>query len=426
MRRTTWYKLLPLFCGLIVLLLGLWAFAGIGGDGPVHISRLDFENADIRQIMKTLSEIGNRNIIVDKEVEGTCTIYLRDVTWKEALVAVLKMNDLVGYDEMGLIKVMSRADYESQRQAILDRQRQAKQASRLDEQVMVQVMKIHNARAEDVKATIDPLLGENDRPSVDLRTNSLVFTVTDSSLAVIRDIVRELDTETRQVAIEVKMVTVDAASVSEIGINWSAVKNGSNAEQNTIGEDGKLLIGTWAGTVSGAALEASLATLIDQNMAEIVSRPHVTTQDNEPAVVRSGQQVPVITYDESRNTVIELVDASTELTVTPHILSDNRILMEVSASRRSAEGVGVGLKINEELADVKMIVSNDETAVIGGMRQMHESQHESGIPILQDIPLIGQIFKYTNRSNRKTDLIIFITPHIVERVESQMSENVSN
>ncbi len=384
----------------------------------IEISRLDFENADIRQVMKTLSEIGNRNIIVDKAIEGECTIYLRDVSWKEALVAVLKMNDLVGYEDMGLIKVMRSEDYIAQQNALKEEKRKLILALKLEESVSVHVMKIHNARAEDIKTTLDPLLGENDRPAVDVRTNSLVFTVNDSSFAVISDIVEELDTETRQVSIEVKMVTVDAASVTEFGINWSAIKDGNMGSQVTIGEKDKLLVGTYAGKISGAALNATLATLIDKNQAEIVSRPHITTQDNESASISSGQQVPIITYDEARNTIINLVPAITKLTVTPHILSDDRILIEVSAQRSSAEGVGLGLKINEELADVKMIVSDDETAVIGGMRQQQESEHEAGIPILQDIPLLGHIFKYTKRENKITDLIIFITPHIIRKIES--------
>jgi type IV pilus assembly protein PilQ len=107
--------------------------------------------------------------------------------------------------------------------------------------------------------------------------------------------------------------------------------------------------------------------------------------------------------------------------VTPHILTDDRILLDVDARRRSAAGVGVGLTINDEHARVKMITSNGETAVIGGMRQMQETKVESGIPILQDIPLIGQAFKYTKRENKKTDLIIFITPRILGSVSSQMS-----
>lgn len=423
MRRVKLYRTVLFICGLLLIIIPLERGYSENMDNlSVRIAKLDFENADIRQVMKTLSEISNRNIIVDKAIEGRCSIYLRDVTWKEAFVAVLKMNNLVGYEDRGLIKVIRKEDYDAQQAALAEAENKKKIAVRLEESVGVHVIPIRNARAEDIRTTIMPLLGEKDRPSVDLRTNSLVFTVTDSSLAVITEIIKELDTETKQVSIEVKMVTVDAGSISELGVNWSAVKDGNKGTQSTIGEEGKLFVGTYMGTVSGAAIQASLATLVDKNRAEIVSRPHVTTQDNEPATISSGQQVPIITYDDARNTIINLVPAITQLTVTPHTLTEDRILLDINAKRSSAEGVGIGLKINEELANVKMIVSNDETAVIGGMRQMQESKHETGIPVLQDIPLIGQIFKYTKRESTQKDLIIFITPHIVTRIETQVSE----
>ena len=421
MKRTIFYSIVLSMWALMFITLNA-GFCETSNESSISISSLDFENADIKQIMKTLSEIGHRNIILDKDITGQCSIYLRDVTWEEALVAVLKMNDLVAYDDRGFIKVIPKEEFDAQQNALKEKQKKEVQEKKLEEPVKVHVVKINNARAEDIKSTLDPLLGEKDRPAVDLRTNSLVFTVTDSSLAVVREIIEELDTETRQVSIEVKMITVDARSITEMGINWSAIKNGNEGVQNTIGEEGKLLVGTYSGKISNTVIEATIATLIDKNEAEIVSRPHVTTQDNEPATISSGQQVPIITYDEARNSVINLVPAITELTVTPHILSEDRILLDVSASRRSAEGVGVGLKINEELATVKMITTDGETAVIGGMRQMQESKTESGIPILQDVPLIGQLFKYTKRENKKTDLIIFITPRVISKVESQLSE----
>ena len=421
MRRGNLFLLIFLLCGLM-LVMGLSTVRVTADASDIVISELDFENADIRQVMKTLSVIGKRNIILDREIEGECSLYLRDISWKEAFLAVLKMNNLIGMEENGFIKVISRTSYDAQ-QAILKEEADKERLARiLGESVKVHVVKIHNARAEDVKLTLDPILGENDRPSVDLRTNSLVFTLTDSSLAVISKIVEELDTETRQVSIEVKMVTVDAGSTSELGINWSAIKNSNMGTQETISTENKLLVGTYVGTVSDVAIEATLATLIDKNQAEVISRPHVTTQDNEPATISSGQEVPIITYDEARNAVINLVPALTELIVTPHILSDERILLDVQAQRSTAEGVGSGLKINEERAEVKMITTNDETAVIGGMRQMQESKLESGIPVLQDIPLIGQLFKYTKRENQRKDLIIFITPHIISKVETEVNE----
>lgn len=417
MRRIIKHILIPVLAGCF-LFSAAQGFSESTAPAEITISELDFENADINQIMKTLSIIGDRNIVVDKAIQGQCSLFLRDVTWKEAFLAVLKMNNLVGIEDRGFIKVISRENYDAQQTALRDERNKKLLADRLDTPVNVHVMKIHNARAEDLKTTIDPLLGEGDRPSVDLRTNSLVFTVTDSSYAVIRDIVTELDTETRQVTIEVKMVTVDAGATSELGINWSAIKEGNSGVQQSINQEDKLLVGTYAGKISGTALEVALATLVDKNQAEVISRPHVTTQDNEPATISSGQQVPIITYDEARNSVVNLVPAITQLTVTPHVLSDNRILMEVAAKRSTAEGVGIGLKINEELADVKMITTDDETAVIGGMRQMQEQKQDSGIPVLQDIPLLGQLFKYTKRVYKRTDLIIFVTPHIVSRVET--------
>ncbi len=406
--------------GCALLLTGI-APKAVENDAA-SIARLDFEGAEIRAVMKTLSEIGGRNIILDSTIEGEVTIFLQDVTWKEAFLAVLKMNDLVAYESNGFIKVLSRANYEARRKQLIEEITTRQAAERLGAPVRVHVMKIENARAQDIKNTLDPLLGDEDQPSVDMRTNSLVFTVTDSSFAVVQEIVRELDTETRQVSIEVKMVTVDADATSEMGINWSALWDNNSVVQNTVGEEGKTLLATLSGSVSNTLLEGNLAALIQKNKADIVSRPHVTTQDNESATISSGQQIPIVTYDDARNTVIELVEASTQLIVTPHILSEDRVLLEVEASRRSAEGVGIGLKINEELANVKMITSDGETAVIGGMRQMHQSRLDSGIPILQNIPLLGQLFKYTNRNTKETDLLVFITPRIVQENAPKLTE----
>ena len=413
---------IPVLLGVLLLISYTSGECQTSVGLSVEISRLDFENADIRQVIKTLSEIGDRNIILDKTIEGECTIFLRDVTWESALIAVMNMNDLVGYEDNGFIKVLPRENYENQIAALEEKLKNERMEKRLYEPEQVRVIKIHHARAEDIKTTLDPLLGDEDKPSVDLRTNSLVFTASDSSLVVIEDIINDLDTETKQVSIEVKMVTVDSGFLTELGVNWSAIKEGNSGRQNTISEEEKLLIGRYTGKISNIALEVALATLIDKNKAEIVSRPHITTQDNEPANISAGKQIPIVTYDQARNTVIELIDASTTLTVTPHILTDDRILLDVISARKSGEGVGIGLVINEEQAQVKMITSDGETAVIGGLRQMQDSKRDSGIPILQDIPLVGQLFKYTKIEVKKTDLIIFITPNIITAVDTQNFE----
>ncbi|MCE5251013.1 hypothetical protein LLG96_12410 [bacterium] len=385
----------------------------------IEISRLDFENADIRQVIKTLAEIGNRNIILDQDITGACTIFLKDITWESALLAVLNMKNLVGYEDNGYIKVLPREKYTLQINSLKEIQKKQSVEVKLAAPKKVRVIQIHHANAANVKTTIDQLLGDADKPSVDIRTNSLVFTASDSSLAVIEDIIKELDKETKQVSIEVRMVTVDSGFLSELGVNWSAVKNNNSASQNTVNVANQLIVGKYAGSISDVMLEATLASLIDKNKAEVISRPHITTQDNEQAILRSGQQIPLLSYDEARNVVLDMIDASTELQVTPHILTDDRILLDVMAARRKGEAVGTGVRITEEKADVKIITSNGETAVIGGLRQMSDTKSDTGIPILQNIPLVGQLFKYTKIENKKTDLVIFITPNIIERVKTE-------
>jgi len=104
------------------------------------------------------------------------------------------------------------------------------------------------------------------------------------------------------------------------------------------------------------------------------------------------------------------------------VLTDERILLDVVAARRSGEAAGMGVTVNEEMADVRMITSDGETAVIGGLRNVQDTKLDTGIPVLQDIPLIGQLFKYSKIENTKTDLIIFITPHIIQKIDTNLTE----
>ena len=406
------------------LLLGLHGFGLCQNaeKSTIEIPRLDFENADIRHVMKTLGEIGDRNIILDKEITGDITVFLRDVTWEAALIAVLNMNNLIGYEENGFIKILTRENYNLQMSVLQDQEKKEIIEEKLAEPKKVEIIKIHNADAANIKLTLDQLLGDEDKPSVDTRTNSLVFTATDSSLFIIKDIVNKLDKETKQVSIEVRMIKVDTGSLTEIGVNWSAVKNDNKAELSTLSEAGKLFVGKYTGTVSDAAFNATIASLIDKDKAEVISRPHITTQDNEPAIISSGQQIPFLSYDESRNVIREMIDATTVLDVTPHILSDERILLDINVKRSSGQPTGLGVTVTVESADLKMITTNGETAVIGGMRRTQDIKQDKGIPILQNIPLLGQLFKYSRIENKKTDLIIFITPNIIQPVKASLSE----
>jgi type IV pilus assembly protein PilQ len=169
---------------------------------------------------------------------------------------------------------------------------------------------------------------------------------------------------------------------------------------------------------------ATLEYLFTDNKGEIVAQPQVTTMDNKSARIFMGQQIPVKYLDEAGNTVVKMIDAGTELVVKPHISGDGRILMELNPKKESytlQEGIPV---INEQSASTNVAVNNGETVVIAGLTSNESINGESGIPVLKDIPLIGNLFKKASKTVDKKDLIIFVTPHIVDQKMNTVSTQI--
>lgn len=410
------------FTGVVLTAIVLFSFiisdtVHTSDEEEIYISQLNFENAEIASVFSALADIGDRNIIIDSDVAGKVTITLKNLTWREAFLAVLSASDLTAYEEMGFIKVMTQAKFNTKLQQI-----------REQEEALVRfkpknhiVIPIHNATAQEIKNSIDPLIiNEADRPTVDVRTNSLIFTASDSLINLVKPIIAKLDVEVRQVAIEVRMLRVDSSSLWELGVNWRASKEGGSVRQRTFKADQVeldkklLLLDITESLRSGVSIDAKIQSMVEENKAEIVAVPHITTLDNTPATISSGKRIPIITFDEARNTIVNLEEALTSLTVTPHVLSEERIQLDIMAQRTSAEGTGLGTVFTTELAENTVVVSNGETAVIGGMRTRTQTKQFTGIPILQSIPLIGMFFRYTKSETREMDLIIFLTPNIVE------------
>ena len=386
------------------------------GDDEIYVEELRFENADIASVFAALAETGNRNIVLDRDVSGKTSIILKDMSWREALLAVLSANNLTAFEEMSVIKVMPKQKFEDQLKAI---EAEEKALTRFKPK-NYKVIPIHNATANEIKVSIDPLIAiEADKPTVDQRTNSLIFTTSDSLIALITPIIVQLDVEVQQVSIEVRMLSVESLALWEMGVNWQASKDGNSVRQRTFADDPtelekKLLLGNISETISGLSLDAKIQSMVDENKVDIIAVPHITTLDNTAAEISSGKEIPIITFDEARNTVVELKEALTRLTVTPHILSEERVQLDIIAERTATEGFGLATIFTTELVQNTVVVTNGESAVIGGMRTKNQTRQFTGIPILQNIPLIGIFFRYTKLNTRESDLIIFLTPHIVE------------
>jgi type IV pilus secretin PilQ/predicted competence protein len=292
-----------------------------------------------------------------------------------------------------------------------------------------------HATAEEIQEALVSVLSKRGRIDIDSRTNSLIVTDVPENLDLVAQMVQDLDKETPQVTISAKLFEVDSRSLLELGFDWSVIKDGAfdldpdedvvplgherRGEQTTSSGVSEL-IGrfTYSTLEQGYDIDALLAALASENKGEILAHPEITTLDNKQATILMGQEVPFKVLDERGNVVTELKQVGTQLTVTPHITSPQTILLELEPERSSYEvDPGAGIIINTQRAKTSVVVSDGQTAVIGGLTTHDIIKVNKGLPLLKDIPLLGLLFRYTREEVTKKDLVIFVTPHIVSRGE---------
>ncbi|MCK4271498.1 hypothetical protein KAX22_02540, partial [bacterium] len=292
-----------------------------------------------------------------------------------------------------------------------------------DKQDLIQlehrILAVEHATADEVKDALVSVLSKRGSIEIDTRTNSLVVTDIPQNLDLVAQLVEDLDRETPQITISTKLFEVDSRTLFEMGIDWTVITDGKMIQQVTASSVSEA-IGTFTYSTmkDNIDLDALLSAIISKNKGEILAHPEITTLDNKEAYIVMGQEIPMKTLDEAGNVITEMIQVGTQLTVTPHITSEGKILLELEPERSSYEvDPGAGIIINTQRARTSVVVKDGQTAVIGGMTIKDTKKIEKGLPILQDIPLLGNLFKYQRNEVTKKDLIIFVTPHIVTSQE---------
>ena len=374
---------------------------------------MDFENADIRTVLRAFADIGRVNIVATKGVQGTVTLKLRNLPWKQALKAVLEINGFSMIEEDNIIKVMTAAEMED-----------SKKAMKLE----TRIFNVKFAEAEKLEGVISGMLSSRGSIKVESRTNSLIVTDIPMVMSRIEDILARVDNPTPQVLVKAKLVEVNYGALRELGIVWRAgnmedvrTSTHTGAElsvpppsSNAAFYFGKLL--------SQAQLDMVISTLEDENKANVLSEPSILVADNQEAMILSGKKIPIVTRDFAGNQIIQFFDVALKLTVTPHISPDGKIVMDLHPviSDIAGEAPGaVGPVISSQEAQTKLTVNNGETVVIGGIIKTQSQDIKKGVPLLSSIPIIGNLFKYTKHEVNKTELMIFVTPQIVETTASE-------
>jgi len=384
------------------------------------IKTLNFQNAEVRSVLNFLAEYGEVNIVAAPTVEGNVSLSLKDVTWQQALDILTKTYGLTAVEESGYIRVLPTGEWMEESQAI---QQHAAQQRTLVE-LQNRIIPVDNASAKDLVTPVQSLLTERGHLEVDERTNSLIIQDTPSNIERVEEFVLKLDRETAQIKISAQLVEVSTTALEEIGVDWTLTgqkieADGDEYNHTTSVRGASEVVDaitdfTFGTIQDGWDLEAQISALVSDGLGKIIAHPEITTVDNKLARIQMGQKIPVKQYDASGNVVITYEEIGTILKVTPHITSENRILMHLMPERSTYEYDPNGLIINTNNAETNVVVENGQTVVIGGLTTQDLIESESGVPILKDIPVLGYLFKYKKKRVENRDLMIFVTPTIVE------------
>jgi len=389
-------------------------------SGEEIIKNLNFQNADVRSVLNFLAEYGGVNLVAAPNVQGQVTLNLKNVEWRQALEILAKTYGLKVTEEKGFLRVLSLIDFleeEAERERHLAEQRQL-----VD--IETELFEIKHANAKDLIRPVKSLLSVRGKVDVEERTNTLLVSDEPVNLARAAQFIIELDRETRQVRISAKLLEVSSNYFDEVGVSWnlhgSGADNDGNTYTNDISTDGAEQITdpfgiyTFGTMQNGWDLDATVAAIVSSGHGKVVAHPEITTVDNKMARIQVGQKVPIKQFSATGDVVITFEEVGTILRVTPHITSDNRILLSLMPERSSFFFDPSGVVINTSNAETNVVVENGQTAVIGGLTTEDELKTVIGVPILKDIPLIGKLFSYEKNDTQKRDLVIFVTPEIVE------------
>ena len=389
-------------------------------------------------------------------VSGRITLRLKNVPWDQALELVLKTKGLDKRQVGNVLLVAPAAEIaERERQEIEANKQIAELAPLRSEFIRIRyasaadIVGLFQAGSEDGGSLISP----RGSVIVEQRTNSLIVTETAAKLAEIRELIDRVDIPIRQVMIESRIVIAQSDLEKELGIQWGGAyldpdANGNvlsisgdtsnvvdlntsviNGTQPELSYPGALMVDLGVGTgTSGFAvgftsndlfLTAELNALESAGKSEVVSQPKVITGDKQPALIKSGTEIPFQQAAASGATAVQFKEAVLALNVTPNITPDDRILLDLIINQDSVGDLvpsgqgGLIPAIDTTELTTQVLVGNGETVVLGGVFRTENLETTSKVPFFGDIPYVGALFKNESVQATKTETLIFITPRIL-------------
>ncbi|MBF0450013.1 MAG: type IV pilus secretin PilQ [Candidatus Magnetomorum sp.] len=435
---------------------------------PSQKVTLKMDNENVGVILRTLARGVAQNIIINSNVKGKINIDIKNVPWREAFLGVLHANGLTHTWEGSILRVMTLTDLERDLKAsqILEKQKTVTLEMEAVEPFLTEVIEIDYADAKQLQKNLTPMLtkdksGKNrGHVTVNEHSNSLIIQANRTDLLRIIDVIKELDRPIPQIKIEADIVETSRDVARDLGIQWGGLynaktnKTGSKRAWITGGTTGEVesnsplegstrfgngLSGTpfgvnfpvpqsdtgaslnlMFGTLGGNILEMQLTSLEADGKVNIISRPSITTLDNQTAVTKSGSEVPFVTIDDDGSADVRFKDAVLKLEITPHVIDNNYLKMKIIVTKDEVDfsmnsRVQGNPVIKKRETRTTLIVQDAETIVISGLSKSTKTLSEAGVPGFKNIPGIGWLFKNDGKSDNKEEILIFITPHILKQ-----------
>ena len=429
---------------------------------PKQKVTLKMDNENVGVILRTLARGVGQNIILNSKVKGKINIDIKNVPWDEAFLGVLHANGLTHTWEGSILRVMTLSDMERDLKAsrIREKQKSVYMDMQAVEPVLTQVIPIDYADAKQLQKNLLPLLTKNKNGksrgnvSVNSHTNALIVQCTRPDLKGILEVINELDRPTPQILIEADIVETSRDIARELGVQWGGrydIKTSNQSAQRLYvapgvsGSEGNpafglgnsnngfgvnfpasmdsgtgASLGLMFGTMGGNILEMQLSALEAEGKVNIISRPSITTLDNQTAVTTSGTEIPYMTRDEDGGTDVDFRDAVLKLEITPHVVSNNYLKMKILVTKNEVDfstdtRVMGNPVIKKRETRTTLIVQDSETIVISGLSKSVKAESEAGVPGLRNVPGLGWLFKNNGKANNKEEVLIFITPHILKK-----------
>ena len=427
---------------------------------------LEFQDVSVRTILEVLAQHTNTNIVASDSVSGNITLRLINVPWDQALDIILKSKNLDKRVNGNVIWVAPAAELAKQEADEL----KAQQEKKVLDPLRTEYIRLNYAKAENVRTLIEAGRATSDRSSgssslltdrgtvtIDTRTNTLIVKDTAETISNIRDLISKIDIAVKQVMIEARIVSASDAFTKELGVKWGILSQGVHSNRNllvggseqtiwdlkkysmqsmtvngqtvdypsyTITRPDNLSVNLGAAnpagqiafgllSISDLLLDLELSAMQADNKGEVISSPKVLTSDKQTAKIMSGTQVPYQEASASGATSTSFKDAALSLEVTPNITPEGKIGLELLIENGTPNYSTNPVSIDKDSINTSVVVDDGQTVVLGGIFKNILGNNVTKVPFLGDLPYVDRFFKRTSKTNNKQELLIFVTPKLV-------------